>query len=139
MNLVKWEPFKEFEKMFENEVFPFYTPQTKLGWDLAVDVYEEKGFVIAEMNLPGIDPKEIEITFQNGYLKIAGKREEEKETKEKNYYFKEIKRGTFERKVELPMKVKVEKAEATFKNGMLKIVIPKVEETIPGKINIKVQ
>lgn len=91
------------------------------------------------MNLPGIDPKEIEITFQNGYLKITGKREEEKETKEKNYYFKEIKRGTFERKVELPMKVKVEKAEATFKNGMLKIVIPKVEETMPGKVNIKVQ
>ncbi len=138
MNLVKWEPFKEFERFFETEFPPFF-PQTKIGWDLAVDVYEEKGNVVAEMNLPGIDPKEIEVSFQNGYLKIAGKREEEKETKEKNYFFKEIKRGTFERKVELPGKVKTDKAEATFKNGMLKIVVPKLLEELPGKVNIKVQ
>lgn len=138
MNLVKWEPFKEFERFFDNDFLPFF-PQTKIGWDLAVDVYEEKGNVIAEMNLPGIDPKEIEISFLNGYLKIAGKREEEKETKDKNYFFKEIKRGTFERKVELPTKVKADKAEATFKNGMLKIVIPKMLEETIGKINIKVQ
>jgi HSP20 family protein len=138
MNLVKWEPFKEFERFVDNELLSFF-PQTKIGWDLAIDVYEEKGNVIAEMNLPGIDPKEIELSFQNGYLKITGKREEEKETKDKNYYFKEIKRGTFERKIELPTKVKVDKAEATFKNGMLKVVIPKAEETLPGKINIKIQ
>jgi HSP20 family protein len=138
MNLVKWEPFKEFERFFDNDLFPFF-PQTKIGWDLAVDVYEEKGNVVFEMNLPGIDPKEIEVSFQNGYLKIAGKREEEKETKEKNYFFKEIKRGTFERKVELPTNVKTDKADATFKNGMLKIVVPKVLEELPGKVNIKVQ
>ncbi|HEY7161162.1 MAG TPA: Hsp20/alpha crystallin family protein [Acidobacteriota bacterium] len=138
MNLVKWEPFKEFERFFDNDLLPFF-PQTKIGWDLAVDVYEEKENVIFEMNLAGIDPKLIEVSFQNGYLKIIGKREEEKETKEKNYFFKEIKRGTFERKVELPTRVKTDKAEATFKNGMLKIVVPKLVEELPGKVNIKVQ
>lgn len=138
MNLVKWEPFKEFERLFDNDLMPFF-PQAKIGWDLAVDVYEEKENIIFEMNLPGIDPKLIDVSFQNGYLKIAGKREEEKETKEKNYFFKEIKRGTFERKVELPTKVKTEKAEAIFKNGMLKIVVPKLVEELTGKVNIKVQ
>lgn len=138
MNLVKWEPFKEFERFFDNDFLSFFA-QTKIGWDLAVDVYEEKGNVVFEMNLPGIDPKEIEVSFQNGYLKIAGKREEEKETKEKNYFFKEIKRGTFERKVELPGRVITDKAEAIFKNGMLKIVVPKLLEELPGKVNIKVQ
>lgn len=138
MNVVKWEPFKEFERLLDNDFLPFF-PQTKIGWDLAVDVYEEKENVIFEMNLPGIDPKQIEVSFQNGYLKIVGKREEEKETKDKNYFFKEIKRGTFERKVELPSKVKTEKAEATFKNGMLKIVVPKMLEETTEKISIKVQ
>jgi HSP20 family protein len=138
MNLMKWKPFGEFEKFFGEDFVPFF-PQTKLGWDLAVDVYEEKENIVAEMNLPGIDPKELNITFQNGYLEISGTRKEEKETTEKNYYFREIKRGSFDRKVELPAKVKADKAEATFKNGMLKIVIPKAEELKTTKLNIKVQ
>jgi HSP20 family protein len=136
---MKWQPFKEFEQFFDEENFmPVFT-QPKLGWDFAVDVYEEKGNVVAEMNLPGIDPKELDIKFQDGYLKIFGKREEEKETKEKNFYLKEIKRGTFERKILLPSKVKADKFEATFKNGMLKIVVPKLEEEKATKINIAVQ
>ena len=138
MNLMKWQPFKEIEQFFDEENFRPFFAQPKVGWDFAVDVYEEKGNIVAEMNLPGIDPKELEIKFLNGYLNIEGKREEEKETKDKNFYFKEIKRGFFERKIQLPVKVKEDKFQATFKNGMLKIVVPKLEEEKSTKINITV-
>jgi len=142
MALVRWEPFepfKDIEKFFGEE-FSFLPllPTPKLGWDLAVDLYEDKGNIVAEMNLPGISPEKVEVTFQNGDLKIVGSRDEEKQTKETNYYCKEIRRGMFERLVKLPAGVKPEKAEATFKNGVLKVVIPKKEEATE-KIKVKIQ
>ncbi|HJZ12921.1 MAG TPA: Hsp20/alpha crystallin family protein, partial [Acidobacteriota bacterium] len=110
----------------------------KIGWDLAVDLYEDKDNLIAEMNLPGINPEKIEITFQNGGLKIAAAREEIKETKEKQFYSKEIRRGSFERFVQLPCEVKKDKTEAQFKNGVLKITIPK-KETLKEHVKVHVQ
>jgi HSP20 family protein len=139
MNLVKWEPFKEMERFFAEDFFPFLPTTQKIGFDLAVDVYEEKGNVIVEMNLPGIDPEKVEITVHNEYVKVFGKREEEKETKEKDFYTKEIRRGTFERLVKLPAKVKTVKAEAKYKNGTLKIVLPKLELEKEEKIKVQVQ
>lgn len=138
MNLVKWEPFKDIERFFTEDFFPTLS-MVRPGWDLAVDVYEEKGNVIAEMNLPGINPEKLEISVHDEYLKIFGTREEEKESKEKNYYSKEIKRGAFERMVKLPTKVKVDKAEAKFKNGTLKIILPKMEEEKTEKIKVQIQ
>ncbi len=140
MAIVKWEPFKDFEKMFD-ETFPLITmiPAARMGWDLGVDVYEEKGNIVAEMNLPGIKPENVHITFENGGLKVTGSREQEKETKEKNFYCKEIKRGKFEKMIELPAAVQKEKVEAIFKNGVLRVVIPKKEEKKQEPIQVKIQ
>ncbi|HEY4492379.1 MAG TPA: Hsp20/alpha crystallin family protein [Acidobacteriota bacterium] len=141
MNLLRWEPFaplKEMEKFFDEFSFMPVLPKAKIGWDLAVDLYEDKDNLIAEMNLPGINPEKIEITFQNGGLKIAAAREEIKETKEKQFYSKEIRRGSFERFVQLPCEVKKEKTEAQFKNGVLKITIPK-KETLKEHVKVHVQ
>jgi HSP20 family protein len=136
-NLMKWEPFKEVERFF-GEDFPFLPmfPKPKLGWDMAVDVYEEKENIIAEMNVPGIDPEKLEITVKDGYLKILGEREEEKEKKETNFYYKEIKRGVFERLVRLPVAVKAEKAEAQYTKGVLKVILPKTEIVKEEKIKV---
>ena len=137
--LMKWDPFKAFEKTFED--FPFLPvfPAYRTGWELAVDVYEEKGNLVAEMNLPGINPDQIEVTFQNGNLKVCGKKLEEKETKEKDFYRKEIHRGAFERVIELPVEVFSEKTEAHFKNGVLKIVMPMKEEVKKQKVKVEIQ
>lgn len=139
MSLMRWEPFQDIEKFFEKD-FPFMpmVPAPKLGWDMAVDLYEHKGNLIAEMNLPGIDPEKVEVTFQNDTLKIVGKREDEKEIKDKNFFFKEIRRGEFERIVTLPEKVKSEKMEAHYHNGVLKIMMPLVETRSPEKIKVKI-
>jgi len=140
MAILKWEPFKDFEKMFD-ETFPLITMMhaPKRGWDLGVDVYEEKGNIVAEMHLPGVKPDEVRVTFENGGLKVTGSREEEKETKEKNFYCKEIKRGKFEKMIELPAAVQKEKVEALFKNGVLKIVVPMKEEKKQEPIKVKIQ
>ncbi len=139
MALTKWEPFPKFEKMFEDFPLMPVFPTFKMGWDLAVDLYEEKGFLVAEMNLPNVDPGKIEITFQNGNLKIFGTKLEEKETKEKNYYRKEIQRGTFEKLIQLPYEVKSEKTEAHYKEGVLKILMPMKEELKKQTVKVQIQ
>ena len=138
--LAKWDPFKNFEKFFEPE-FPFVpmVPASKLFWELPVDLYEDKGKLVAEMNMPGVDPKLIDITFKNGDLKVYAKKEEKEEKKEKEFYFKEIKTGFFERTINLPFKVITEKVEAQYKNGVLKVVMPIQEPVTTEKVKIQIQ
>ena len=137
MALMKWEPFQTFEKMFEDFPLLPVLPTFKTGWDLAVDLYADKGNLVDEMNLPGVDPKELDITFQKGTLKVTGKKIEETELKEKEFYRKEIHRGVFEKIIQLPFEVQGEKTEAHYKDGVLKILMPMKEEV--KKQTVKVQ
>ncbi|RME84815.1 MAG: Hsp20/alpha crystallin family protein [Planctomycetota bacterium] len=125
MTLMRYEPFKGLDKFFET-LAPT-TTFANMGWDLAVDLYEEGGELVAEMNLPGVDPEKLEISVEEGHLRIAGTREEMSEKKEANYYSKEIKRGSFERLIYLPFKVKENEAKAEYNNGVLKVRLPKDE------------
>jgi HSP20 family protein len=141
MNLVRWEPFepfKEVEKMFNEFSFVPFLPKTTFGWEMAVNLYESKGNVIAEIQLPGIAPEKIEVTFQNGDLKISAVREEKEQKEEKGFYFKEFRYGAFERLVKLPYAVKTEKTKAEFKDGILKIILPKKEE-VTEKVKVQIQ
>ncbi len=131
MSLIRFEPFKDIERLFEN--LPGFAPN--VGWDLAVDLYEKEGNLVAEMHIPGIDPEKLDVTIEDGHLRISGTREESKETKEKTYYAREIRRGTFERTIRLPVNVKEGEAKAEYKDGVLRIILPKDQGK---KINIKV-
>src|SRR3989344_3706512 len=124
MQLIKWEPFSEVDRWFED--FPAFS-FPKLGFDMAVDLYEEKGNIVAKMNLPGIDPEKIKVTVEDDILRISGSREEEKEEKDKHYYSKEIRRGSFERAVRLPKSVDSKKIDAAYKDGILEITMPAVQ------------
>jgi HSP20 family protein len=125
MAIIRWRPFAVGQ--FLTEDFPTIR-LPKIGGDLAVDVYEKDKNIIAEMDLPGINPESLDITVEENYIRISGSREEKKEKEDKNYYHKEIQRGSFERTVRLPSNVKKEKAEAVFEDGTLRITIPKLEE-----------
>lgn len=105
----------------------------------AMDIYETDKEVVAEVNLPGFNPENIEVKVENGLLKISGKAAEEKEEKEKGYWRKEIRRGSFERIVRLPAAVKENAVEATYSQGVLKIVMPKLEPKPATKIKVKVK
>ncbi len=139
MSLIPWKPFSDLGKFFEDDdwflpVFPrldFSKP--------AMDIKETENDVIAEIELPGFDPKNIEVSVEKGVLKVSGKMDEKKEEKEKGYWRKEIRRGSFERMVRLPVSVKENAAEATYEKGILKIVMPKAETKPTAKVKIQVK
>ncbi len=133
--ILRWKPFRDLDRFFDEDSPVMALP--KFGFDLAADVYEKNGNVIAEMHLPGIDPEKVDISVEENYLKISGSREEKKETEEKDYYSKEIRRGSFERTIPLSHAVKKDKADASYKDGVLKITIPK-DEKKEGTVKVKV-
>ena len=135
MAIIKWEPFGDIDRFFEEDFLMPAFPKMKA--DLAIDIYEKDNNIIAEMQVPGVDPKDIDVSVEDGYLKISGSRKEEKEEKKKNYYRKEIKKGSFERAVRLPAEVLGEKAEADYKDGMIIITIPKAKKTKAKKITVR--
>ncbi len=135
MAIIKWEPFGELDRFFDG--FPS-AGVGRMG-DMAVDLFEDGNSVIAEMNLPGIDPEKVEVTVEGNYLRIFGRREEEKERKTKQFYSKEIQRGSFERAIRLPAPVQETKVTAEYKDGLLRITLPKLEEKRAGKVKVVVK
>jgi HSP20 family protein len=93
-----------------------------------VDLYKEKGEVVAQAELPGMDKNDIEISISDHMLTIKGEKKKEKEVKEEDYYRSERSYGSFVRTVELPKEVETEKARASFKNGVLEVRLPKTEK-----------
>ena len=98
--------------------------RSKIGFDLAVDVYEKEEKIFAEMHIPGIDPKKLDIEVDGELLKISGVREEKKEQNEKNFFSREIKYGSFERTVVLPKKVISDQTQASYAEGTLVVSMP---------------
>lgn len=128
--LVQWDPFRDLMRTWDDDfVTGSFAP--------AVDVYQDKDNVIVEMDAPGISADKIDISVENDVLTVSGSREEKQEVKKEDYYRKEVRSGSFSRSVILPMQVKGDSAEATFKKGVLKIVLPKAEEVKPKKIAVK--
>jgi len=117
----------EMDKMFEGQ-----------GFAPAIDVYETKDSVMVETPLAGIDPKDVEVSVQNGVLTIKGESKKETEVDEKNYYRKEVRGGSFYRQVALPAKVRGDKVSAEVENGLLKIRAPKSSEAAGKKVNVKI-
>lgn len=135
MKIINWEPLGKIDRYFDDFSL---RPLRSFGWDLAVDVFEEGESVMAKMNLPGIDPEKIEISTEGDMLHISGEREEEKEEKNKEYYSKEIRRGSFSRTVELPHVVDASKTKATYQDGVLTVTMPALKEEKKPGVTIKV-
>jgi len=139
MPLIPWRPFFDLDKFFSDDdwFLPAF-PRPEL-LKPAMDVKETEKDVIAEVELPGFNPENIEVSVKDGVLRVSGKMDEKKEEKEKGYWRKEIRRGSFERMIHLPVKVKEDAIEATYEKGILKIVMPKAEAKPSSKVKIKVK
>jgi len=142
MSLIKWNPFlsdsfgfEDMDKMF-GEILPAVR-SNQFGFTPALDMYEDKNNIVVETQLAGIDPEKVSISIENDVLCIKGESERQSEVDEKNYYRKEIRRGSFYRSVPLPTKVDSEKATAVNEDGILKISIPKAPEAQPKTIKIQ--
>jgi len=139
MSLIPWRPFSDLDKFFGDDdwllpVFP-RMDMTKP----AMDVKETDKEVIAEVEVPGFDPEKVDVSVEDGVLKVRGSMDEKKEEKEKGYWRKEIRKGSFERMVRLPVAVKENAVEATYDKGVLKIVMPKAEAKPTSRVKIQVK
>ncbi len=129
--LKRWENFENLIKKFFEEDLDFNI--TNISPRFPVDIYETKKDLVVEMQVPGYNKEDIKITFHKDYLKVEGKTQETKEEKDKNYWRKEIRKGSFVKVIPLPKKVDSKKANANFKDGILKITLPKLEEEEKGE------
>ena len=140
MSLVKWDPFREFN-MLPARFGNFFgkdweVPLSTTAWNPSVDVFENENEVVFKAELPGMNAKDIEVKLENNVLTLKGERHFEKETKEENYHRVERAYGNFSRSFALPTEVNGYKVTAEYKDGILKIVLPKREETKAKPIKI---
>ncbi len=105
----------------------------------SIDVREDEKEIVVKAELPGVEDKDVEVLLSGNALTLKGEKREEKEEKEKGYYHMERRYGAFSRVIPLPEGVETEKAEASFKHGILTIRVPRKESAIEAgkKIPIK--
>lgn len=137
-----WDPWRELMRMQEDLSRSFerlFGPERKAVsfWAPDVDIYEKENNIIVRADLPEVKPQDVEISIVDTTLKIKGARKQVEEVKEENVYRMERKYGSFERTIELPVSVKTEEVEATYKEGVLTITLPKTEEKKAKEIKIK--
>ena len=125
-----------FDHFFDDWSVPSLFGEDKT-WMPAFDITENEKEYIVTAELPGIDPKEIDVTLTDGILSVKGEKKEEKEDKEKDYHRVERRYGSFHRSFRIPGEVKSDKVDANFKDGVLRLTLPKAEEAKPKKIEVK--
>ena len=147
MAIVRWAPFRDlfvtqdrFNRLF-NETFSraFGDEEgTARAWAPAVDIFENDNNIVLKAELPGVDPKDVEVRVEDNTLYLKGERKFEKEVKEDNYHRIERSYGSFARIFALPGSIDSEKVQAEYKDGILSLTIPKREEAKPKTIKINV-
>lgn len=146
MAIVRYEPLsllnqlqREVNRLFDTRRL-FDEEETGLmtsDWMPAVDIKEENDRYLIHADLPGVDPKDIEITMENGILTLKGQRASEKKEESEKYKRVERIRGTFLRRFSLPDTVQADKITAKCKDGVLEVEVPKGAAAQPRKINVQ--
>ncbi len=154
MSLIRWNPTRdlptfpsdimsmqrEINRMFDGLFRGNWQDDDLSGaWSPAVDVAEKGDNYTVKVELPGVSKDDVQITMHDNVLTIRGEKKQEKETKEANYHRVERTYGSFSRSFTLPTGVKTADVEATYKDGILNILLPKAEEAKPKQIEVKVK
>ncbi len=145
MALVRWDPFRELDtlqermnRMFDESLFRLRPGRSEALWSPAVDILEDENNITVKAELPDMTEKDIDVKIENNVLTIKGEKKLEKEEKRENYHLIESTWGNFVRSFNLPAGVDGDKAQAKFDKGVLRITLPKKEETKPKQIKVKV-
>jgi HSP20 family protein len=110
------------------DVEPFWRGELSFGKAPAVDIAEKDKEYEITAELPGLDESNVEVKFADGLLTIKGEKREEKEEKKKDFYLSERRFGSFQRSFQVPDDINADKIAATFKNGVLTVILPKSPE-----------
>jgi HSP20 family protein len=123
-------------RIFDEDWGSTREPSSMSQWAPSVDVYETEGEIVVKAELPGVEQKDVDVSFENNVLTIRGERCMEKDVKEENFHRVECNYGTFARSFSLPATIDEGKVKAEFKNGMLKVSLPKREQAKRKQITI---
>ena len=143
MNIIKHDPFRELRNL-QDEMTRLFIGTAPRGreemaggsWIPSVDIYEDQDKLILEADLPGLNREDFEISVENNVITLKGERKFEKKVEGDNYHRVERSYGGFTRSFTLPQSVTAEGATADFENGILRVSLPKREETKARKIEI---
>ncbi|HEY5885018.1 MAG TPA: Hsp20/alpha crystallin family protein [Pyrinomonadaceae bacterium] len=145
MSIVRYDPFRDLRTLQE-EVNRLFSSNLTRGfgeegigrgaWNPSVDIYENKDHIILEAELPGMKQDDFELTVENNVITLRGERQFEKKEDSDNYHRVERSYGSFTRSFTLPQTVSAEGATAEYTNGVLRVTLPKREETKARRIQV---
>lgn len=148
MALIRWDPFQEMSALQErmNRLFSDVRAQAPVrgeeivqgAWIPAVDIFETNEAIVLKAELPGKTAQDISVEVKDNTLTLKGEKKFEKEVKEENYHRVERSYGSFQRAFTLPGTIHQEKVKAKFKDGILEITLPKVEEAKPKQVKVEI-
>jgi HSP20 family protein len=105
----------------------------------AIESYVDDGKFTVRVELPGVDPENVEVSVAGGILTVKGKREEKHETRKRDFFRRELRYGSFERSITLPEGIKAEDLKATYHNGVLELTAPMPQEALPKAVKVQIQ
>ena len=154
--MMRWDPFQDLRSA--QEEMAQMSPMTQMSpmlahalglhaqpqgndrataWAPALDISERKDAYLVTVELPGVEPDDLQITLEDGLLTIQGERQFTSESSEQQFHRIERRYGAFRRSITLPAQVQAEQIEASFDNGVLQILVPKAEEATPKRIQVR--
>lgn len=149
LELKRWSPFggistlhRDIDELFRRtfEEMGRLTPSwLRETWYPPVDCFFKEGNFVAQVEVSGIDPKDIDISVLGNQLTIKGQRKSREEVKEEDYLIKELYYGSFERTITLPEGVISNEVHATYNNGVLEVSMPCEKAKVPKRIHIEVE
>ncbi|MGD8845721.1 MAG: Hsp20/alpha crystallin family protein [Desulfobacteraceae bacterium] len=146
MQLIKWNPARDLFSLRHNmnNLFDdFFYPSRRTtegdgfwSWNPAVDIYEQEDNIVVKAEIPGMEKDQITVDVKDRVLTLKGERSEDREVNEERYFKRERTYGRFERAFTLPADVKTEQIKAEYKDGVLKVLVPKPEVQKPKQITV---
>ncbi len=146
MSIVRYDPFRDLRSL-QDEVNRLFSTNlarsfgdegiARGAWNPSVDIFENKDQIVLEAELPGMNREDFELTIENNVITLRGERRFEKKDESDNYHRVERSYGSFTRSFTLPQTVSAESAVAEYKNGVLRVTLPKREEVKARRIEIQ--
>jgi HSP20 family protein len=147
--MTRWDPFQDLRSAQEEmaqmspmlaQALGLHAQQgsaTATAWAPALDISERKDAYLVTVELPGVEADDLEITLEDGLLTIQGERHFAHDSSEQQVHRVERRSGAFRRSITLPAQVRAEQIEASVDNGVLQILVPKMEEAKPKRIQVR--
>jgi len=145
MGIIRYDPFRdlrnlqeEVNRLFSNNISRDFGDEgiARGAWNPSVDIYENKDQIVLEAELPGMNREDFDLTVENNVITLRGERRFEKRDESDNYHRVERSYGSFSRSFTLPQTVTGESATAEYKNGVLRVTLPKREEVKARRIEV---